>query len=199
VSRAVPLAMTSRVAVHRRAADAGSIPAALVEREMDRTIVTSRDNRGRRSSRRLPARCFPFARFSFFSAGELAVEVADDLRRQRGHLAQMRAADRCQAADQLVRLGLAVGSAEELVADCLRVPVVAVASTAGTLTLYDSDYPKCGPKRFSRGQGFVERRNHVHLARNEGATPVKLYATYLGVPQGAPPNKPASRPENCPA
>jgi quercetin dioxygenase-like cupin family protein len=76
---------------------------------------------------------------------------------------------------------------------------VAVAITAGTLTLYDGDYPNCGPKRFSRGQGFVERRNHVHLARNEGTTTVKLYATYLGVPQGAPPNKPASRPKNCPA
>jgi quercetin dioxygenase-like cupin family protein len=76
---------------------------------------------------------------------------------------------------------------------------VAVAITAGTLTLYDASFPSCGPKRFSRGQGFVERPNHVHLARNEGTTTVKLYATYLGVPQGAPPNKPASRPKNCPA
>ena len=76
---------------------------------------------------------------------------------------------------------------------------VAVAVTSGTLTLYDSRYPNCGPKRFSRGQGFVEPRAHVHLARNEGTKPVTLYATYLGVPPGAQPNVPASAPTNCPA
>jgi quercetin dioxygenase-like cupin family protein len=76
---------------------------------------------------------------------------------------------------------------------------VAVAITAGTLTLYDSGDASCTPKRFSRGQGFVEPRNHVHLARNEGTTPVTLYATYLGVPHGATPNVPASGPANCPA
>ena len=76
---------------------------------------------------------------------------------------------------------------------------VAVAITSGTLTLYDSNYPACSPKRFSRGQGFVEPRNHVHLARNEGTTPVTLYATYIGIPHGANPNVPASQPPNCPA
>jgi len=76
---------------------------------------------------------------------------------------------------------------------------VAVAITSGTLTLYDSSYPGCGAKRFSRGQGFVEPRNHVHLARNEGSKPVTLYATYLGVPHGGNPNAPASRPANCSA
>jgi quercetin dioxygenase-like cupin family protein len=76
---------------------------------------------------------------------------------------------------------------------------VAVAVTSGTLTLYDSSYPGCRAKRFSRGQGFVEPRNHVHLARNEGSKPVTLYATYLGVPHGGNPNVPASRPANCSA
>jgi quercetin dioxygenase-like cupin family protein len=76
---------------------------------------------------------------------------------------------------------------------------VAVAITSGTLTLYDSGDPSCSPKRFSRGQGFVEPPNHVHLARNEGRTPVTLYATYLGVPHGGQPNMPASRPANCQA
>jgi quercetin dioxygenase-like cupin family protein len=74
---------------------------------------------------------------------------------------------------------------------------VAVAITSGTLTLYDSSDPSCSPKRFSHGQGFVEPPNHVHLARNEGATPVTLYATYLGVPRGASPNEPAQRPVTC--
>jgi quercetin dioxygenase-like cupin family protein len=76
---------------------------------------------------------------------------------------------------------------------------VAVAITSGTLTLYDPSYTNCGPKRFSRGQGFVERPNHVHLARNEGAKAVMLYATYLGVPPKASPNVLASAPANCPA
>jgi len=65
---------------------------------------------------------------------------------------------------------------------------VAVAITSGTLTVYDSGDASCTPKRFSRGQGFVERPNHVHLALNEGTTPVTLYATYLGVPPKASPN-----------
>src|SRR5262249_21279133 len=76
---------------------------------------------------------------------------------------------------------------------------VAVAITSGTLTLYDSGDAACSPKRFTRGQGFVEAPDHVHLARNEGTTPVTLYATYLGVPHGGQPNVPASRPVNCPA
>jgi quercetin dioxygenase-like cupin family protein len=75
---------------------------------------------------------------------------------------------------------------------------VAVAITSGTLTLYDRGYPTCVAKRFSRGQGFVEPANHIHLARNEGTIPVTLYATYLGVPQGGKPNVPASAPANCP-
>ncbi len=76
---------------------------------------------------------------------------------------------------------------------------VAVAITSGTLTLYDRNDASCTPKRFSRGQGFVEKRNHVHLARNEGTTPVTLFATYLGVPHGGNPNVPAQGPANCPA
>jgi quercetin dioxygenase-like cupin family protein len=76
---------------------------------------------------------------------------------------------------------------------------VAVAITSGTLTLYDSSDASCTAKRFSRVQGFVEKPNHVHLARNEGTTPVTLYATYLGVPHGANPDVAASAPANCPA
>jgi quercetin dioxygenase-like cupin family protein len=75
---------------------------------------------------------------------------------------------------------------------------VAVAIVSGTLTLYDSSDPSCTPKRFSRGEGFVEKPNHVHLARNEGTTAVTLYATYLGVPPGGSPNVPATGPANCP-
>ena len=37
-----------------------------------------------------------------------------------------------------------------------------------------------------------------YLARNEGTTPVTLYATYLGVPHGGNPNVPAQGPADCP-
>lgn len=59
---------------------------------------------------------------------------------------------------------------------------VAVAVTAGTLTLYDSADPSCAPHRYSAGQGFVEPAGHVHIARNEGTKTVAMYAVYLGVP-----------------
>jgi quercetin dioxygenase-like cupin family protein len=74
---------------------------------------------------------------------------------------------------------------------------VAVAVTAGTLTLYDSDNPGCAPQRIRAGHGFVEQANHVHLARNEGKKPVRLVATYLGTPHGLSPDLPATQPAGC--
>jgi quercetin dioxygenase-like cupin family protein len=82
---------------------------------------------------------------------------------------------------------------------------VAVAVTAGTLTLYDSSGAKCTATRYKAGQGFIEPANHIHLARNEGKARVILYATYIGVPprlQANPAlldvfNQP--RPRKCPA
>jgi quercetin dioxygenase-like cupin family protein len=62
-----------------------------------------------------------------------------------------------------------------------RTPIV-VAVIGGTLTLYDSNGPKCTPTRYRAGQGFIEPANHLHLARNEGKTKVTLYATCIGVP-----------------
>jgi quercetin dioxygenase-like cupin family protein len=59
---------------------------------------------------------------------------------------------------------------------------VAVAITAGTLTLYDGSDPHCTAARYSAGQGFIEPASHVHLARNEETKAVSLYAIYLGVP-----------------
>ena len=58
---------------------------------------------------------------------------------------------------------------------------IAVDVTVGTLTLYDSNGPKCTASRYSAGQGFIEPANHLHLARNEGKARVVLYATYVGV------------------
>jgi quercetin dioxygenase-like cupin family protein len=75
---------------------------------------------------------------------------------------------------------------------------VAVAVKSGTLTLYDSADTTCSPERFSAGQGFTERPHHVHLARNEGRTPVVALVTYLGLAHGANPDVPVKRPGNCP-
>ena len=75
---------------------------------------------------------------------------------------------------------------------------VAVVVVSGTLTLYDSADRTCTPRRYSSGQGFVERPNHVHLARNEGRTQVVVLVTYLGLKHGVNPDVPARSPGNCP-
>lgn len=69
---------------------------------------------------------------------------------------------------------------------------------SGTLTLYDSADQACTPRRYSGGQGFVEDRNHVHLARNEGQKKVVVLVTYLGLKHGVNPDVPAANPGNCP-
>jgi quercetin dioxygenase-like cupin family protein len=75
---------------------------------------------------------------------------------------------------------------------------VAVVVKSGTLTLYDSADRSCTPRRYSTGQGFVEHKNHVHLARNEGRKPVVVLVTYLGLKHGVNPDVPAEPPGNCP-
>ena len=76
-------------------------------------------------------------------------------------------------------------------------PVVVVVS-AGTLTLYRANDPKCRPHEFPAGTSFIDPgRGNVHIARNEGATPVELYATYLDVPVGGGFRIDAADPGNC--
>jgi quercetin dioxygenase-like cupin family protein len=74
---------------------------------------------------------------------------------------------------------------------------VAVAVLSGTLTLYDSSDASCSPDRYSAGQGFVEQKGHIHLARNETTKPVQILVTYLGAPHGVPLDVPANPPANC--
>lgn len=81
---------------------------------------------------------------------------------------------------------------------------VAVSVTSGTLTLYDSSDPSCKPVRYSKGHGFVEPPNHVHIAINQGTTTAKLALTYIGVPgkwrtNPMPLDVGAKNPGNCPA
>jgi quercetin dioxygenase-like cupin family protein len=75
---------------------------------------------------------------------------------------------------------------------------VVVVVKSGTLTLYDSADRTCTARRYSAGQGFTERPNHVHLARNEGRNPAVVLVTYLGLKHGVNPDVPAPSPGNCP-
>jgi len=76
-------------------------------------------------------------------------------------------------------------------------PVV-VLVTAGELTLYQGSDRKCMAHAFSAGESFIDRgRGNVHIARNEGAEPVVLYATYLDVPVGGAFRIDAADPGNC--
>jgi quercetin dioxygenase-like cupin family protein len=76
-------------------------------------------------------------------------------------------------------------------------PALAVIKS-GTLTLYDGDDPNCEPHAYNAGQAFVDRGGgHVHIARNEGTTPVEVSVTYL-TPVGAGPRTDVTpAPGNC--
>jgi quercetin dioxygenase-like cupin family protein len=74
---------------------------------------------------------------------------------------------------------------------------VAVVVTAGTLTVFDPDVAKCAPFKVSKGQSFIEPAGHVHLARNDTKTPVRLYAMYLGIPKGVQANIAGTAPNGC--
>jgi quercetin dioxygenase-like cupin family protein len=76
---------------------------------------------------------------------------------------------------------------------------VAVVVTSGTLTVFDPSVGGCAPFKVSKGQAFIEPANHVHLARNDTAKPVTLYAMYLGIPAGANPNNASTEPNGCSA
>jgi quercetin dioxygenase-like cupin family protein len=64
---------------------------------------------------------------------------------------------------------------------------------AGTLTVYDSN---CVPRTVTAGHGRVQHAKTVHLGRNEGSTPVELYATFV-IPHGSPVRIDERAPEGC--
>src|SRR5262249_43993029 len=69
----------------------------------------------------------------------------------------------------------------------------------GTLTLYDGDDPACTPHRYGPGSGFLDAGlGHVHIARNEGTTPVTVVQMYLNVPPAGAQRIDAPAPGNCP-
>ena len=59
---------------------------------------------------------------------------------------------------------------------------VLVAVGKGTLTVYDATKHGCQRSTVSAGDAFIEDGHHVHLARNDGSTPVELNATFLARP-----------------
>jgi quercetin dioxygenase-like cupin family protein len=56
---------------------------------------------------------------------------------------------------------------------------VLVAVASGTLSLYEPHHHGCAKRRVGAGEAFIEDGGHVHLARNEGSEPVRIYATFL--------------------
>lgn len=75
---------------------------------------------------------------------------------------------------------------------------VFVTIAAGAMTFYDADDPACLPIVYGTGDSFIDRGGgHVHIARNEGAADLVLYATYF-VPVGAPVRTDAADPGTCP-
>ena len=62
---------------------------------------------------------------------------------------------------------------------------VLVTVKSGALTLIYANDPTCAGRTYTAGQSFVDRGDEVvHVARNLGAVPLEIWATYL-VP-GAP-------------
>jgi len=67
----------------------------------------------------------------------------------------------------------------------------------GTMTFYESNDPSCTPIVRVAGEGYLDRGDHAHIARNESGLPAKNVITYFAPPTAAlridQPN-----PGNCP-
>jgi quercetin dioxygenase-like cupin family protein len=68
--------------------------------------------------------------------------------------------------------------------------------TEGTVTYYESDSPDCKPTVYTKGMGFVEPGDHVHIVRNEGAVLASTIAVQL-IPASADRRVDAPQPANC--
>ena len=67
----------------------------------------------------------------------------------------------------------------------------------GTLTLYDGDDASCTGQPQVAGSAFLDSGNHVHNARNEGAEPVVVLATFM-LPDGGALRTDVENPGVCP-
>ena len=74
---------------------------------------------------------------------------------------------------------------------------VLVTVTAGELTIYYAADPDCEGTTYGANDTFLDKGGSmVHIARNEGATALTLWATYL-VPVGVPFRTDAPDPGTC--
>lgn len=69
--------------------------------------------------------------------------------------------------------------------------------TKGTIRFYEGDDPTCTPIEKSAGEGFLDRGEHAHIARNESDRAAETAVTVFA-PQGAPLKIDADAPGNCP-
>lgn len=69
---------------------------------------------------------------------------------------------------------------------------------SGTMTFYESDDPTCTPIIRTAGQGYLDKGEHAHIARNETSSPATNLVTYFA-PPGAPLRIDVTpAPGNCP-
>lgn len=68
---------------------------------------------------------------------------------------------------------------------------------SGTMTFYESDDPTCTPIVRTAGQGFLDKGDDAHIARNETTSPSQNVVTYFA-PPGVALRIDADRPGNCP-
>ena len=70
---------------------------------------------------------------------------------------------------------------------------------SGTFTTYSADDKSCSPTHYEAGSVYVDPGyGHVHIARNEGSTPLLLHVTFLDVPVGGASRIDHPDPGNCP-
>ena len=67
---------------------------------------------------------------------------------------------------------------------------------SGTMTFYESDDPTCSPVIRTAGQGYLDKGDHAHIARNESGAPATNVVTYFA-PKGAALRIDAPNPGNC--
>jgi quercetin dioxygenase-like cupin family protein len=74
---------------------------------------------------------------------------------------------------------------------------VLVAVSKGTLTVFEPHGHGCRRSMVSAGDAFIEGGGDVHLARNDGTTPVELNATFLAPAGTKDYLVPAPQPKGC--
>ncbi len=74
-------------------------------------------------------------------------------------------------------------------------PVWAVVNS-GTLTFYEVDGGACRSQLYPAGSAIFDPGDRTHMARNEGSSPVEVYATFM-LPAGGVPRLDAPDPGVC--